>query len=118
MIIRDEEICRLKQGYGNSMIQVEGEVKTRTEEIYKKDNEICQLKVSVYTASVTKFYFYDFHLLYFLSNEILVSIRLFDFLEIFVILTDRVQHNNRCLQHVEGTGEGRCVRTKRSANRS
>jgi hypothetical protein len=54
MIIRDEEICRLKQGYGNSMMQVEGEVKTKTEEIYKKDTEISQLKVSVYATTVPK----------------------------------------------------------------
>jgi hypothetical protein len=48
MNIRDEEICKLKQGYGNTMMQVEGQVKTRTEEIYKKDNEIYELKVSIF----------------------------------------------------------------------
>jgi hypothetical protein len=54
MNIRDEEICKLKQGYGNTMIQVEGQVKTRTEEIYKKDNEIYELKVSFFgTTAMT-----------------------------------------------------------------
>ena len=38
----------MKQGYGNTMMQVEGQVKTRTEEIYKKDNEIYELKVSIF----------------------------------------------------------------------
>jgi len=36
------------------MIQVEGQVKTRTEEIYKKDNEIYELKVSFFgTTAMT-----------------------------------------------------------------
>jgi hypothetical protein len=58
MNIRDEEICKLKQGHGNTMLQVEGQVKTRTEEIYKKDNEIYELKVSVFATTAMLYYFY------------------------------------------------------------
>ncbi len=42
----DEEVCRLKQGHGKSMVQVEGQVKTSQEELHKKDTEINELRVS------------------------------------------------------------------------
>jgi hypothetical protein len=44
------------------MMQVEGEVKTRTEEIFKKDNEIYQLKVGVNATSAAKYCFNVVHL--------------------------------------------------------
>ena len=47
----------MKQGYGNTMMQVEGQVKTRTEEIYKKDNEIYELKVSFFATTAMTYIF-------------------------------------------------------------
>ena len=42
MSCRDDEICRLKQGHGNTMMQVEN----GRDEMTRKDNEINELKVS------------------------------------------------------------------------
>ena len=47
--LRDQEICRLKQGHGNTMMQVEGKVKSSQEELSRRDNEIQELRVSLYT---------------------------------------------------------------------
>jgi len=44
---RDEEICRLNQGHGNTMMHVEGQVKTSQVELSRKDNEIYELRNSV-----------------------------------------------------------------------
>ena len=67
----------MKQGYGNTMMQVEGQVKTRTEEIYKKDNEIYELKVSIFATKAMTYI--CMLLIGCLSNEIFVSIHLLDF---------------------------------------
>ena len=44
---RDEEIARLKQGHGNTMMQVEGKVKMSKEELSRRDGEIGELRVSL-----------------------------------------------------------------------
>eukprot|EP00804_Cyclotella_cryptica_P019246 CCRYP_006146-RA/>CCRYP_006146-RA protein AED:0.18 eAED:0.18 QI:127/1/1/1/0.66/0.75/4/282/1677 len=41
---RDDEICRLKQGHGNTMLQVEGNMKVSQDELLRKDAEIRDLK--------------------------------------------------------------------------
>ena len=43
---RDDEVMHLKQGHGNSMLQVEGQVKTSQEELARKGNELYELRVS------------------------------------------------------------------------
>lgn len=43
----DDEICRLRQGHGNTMLKVEGKVKGSQEEISRKDAEIRELKASL-----------------------------------------------------------------------
>lgn len=51
--LRDEEICRLKQGHGTTMMQVEGKVKSSQEELSRRDNEIQELRVSLYIIVIT-----------------------------------------------------------------
>jgi hypothetical protein len=41
-LYRDDEICRLKQGHGNTMMQVE----SGKDEMARKDGEINELRVS------------------------------------------------------------------------
>ena len=50
--LRDEEICRLKQGHGTTMMQVEGKVKSSQEELSRRDNEIQELRVSLYSGDM------------------------------------------------------------------
>ena len=44
---RDEEVCKLKQGHGSTMMEVEGQVKTSKQELSRKDNELYELRVSL-----------------------------------------------------------------------
>ncbi len=44
---RDDEIAKLKQGHGKSMVQVEGKVKYSEEELARKDAKISELNASV-----------------------------------------------------------------------
>ena len=41
----DDEICKLQQGHGNTMLKVEDNMKVSQEELLRKDGEIRDLKV-------------------------------------------------------------------------
>jgi hypothetical protein len=45
--VSDDEICRLKQGHGNTLMKVEDSIKGNQQELSRKDTEIRDLKVSL-----------------------------------------------------------------------